>query len=78
MRNATKNGKKSVQYNVYLIFFLKNLKGEGYDAIFLGIGMPEPKKISAFEGLSREQGFFTSKEFLPAVSAASKPGKRTT
>ena len=54
---------------------MKNLKGEGYDAVFLGIGMPEPKKITAFEGLSREQGFYTSKEFLPAVSAASKPGK---
>lgn len=27
-----------------------------------------------FEGLTTKQGFFTSKDFLPDVSAASKPG----
>ncbi|CAG0921810.1 unnamed protein product, partial [Notodromas monacha] len=50
------------------------LKGEGTDAIFLGLGHPEPKIIPAFEGLTQEQGFFTSKDFLPVVSSASKPG----
>ncbi|CAG0921159.1 unnamed protein product, partial [Notodromas monacha] len=50
------------------------LKGEGTDAIFLGLGHPEPKIIPAFQGLTHEQGFFTSKDFLPVVSSASKPG----
>lgn len=27
-----------------------------------------------FEGLTEEQGFYTSKDFLPKVSGASKPG----
>lgn len=50
------------------------MKSEGYAAVFVGIGLPEPKKISAFKGLKKEQGFYTSKDFLPQVSAASKPG----
>ena len=29
-----------------------------------------------FQGLTREMGFYTSKDFLPKVAAASKSGKR--
>ena len=29
-----------------------------------------------FQGLTREMGFYTSKNFLPGVAAASKAGKR--
>ncbi|XP_076813425.1 dihydropyrimidine dehydrogenase [NADP(+)]-like [Clavelina lepadiformis] len=53
---------------------LMRMREDGYKAIFVGIGMPEPKRISAFEGLTKEQGFYTSKEFLPLVARASKPG----
>ena len=42
--------------------------------MFVGIGMPDPKRIPMFEGLTKEQGFYTSKDFLPLVSSASKPG----
>ena len=38
------------------------------------IGLPNPKIIPAFEGLTPEQGFYTSKSFLPLVAKASKPG----
>lgn len=48
--------------------------GEGYKAIFLGIGLPEPKIISIFKGLTDDMGFYTSKSFLPQVSAGSKKG----
>ncbi|XP_012284888.1 dihydropyrimidine dehydrogenase [NADP(+)] [Orussus abietinus] len=51
-----------------------SLKNNGYKAIFLGIGLPEPKTISVFKGLTEKMGFFTSKSFLPAVSKGSKPG----
>uniref|UniRef100_A0A0N4X0L0 dihydropyrimidine dehydrogenase (NADP(+)) n=1 Tax=Haemonchus placei TaxID=6290 RepID=A0A0N4X0L0_HAEPC len=46
----------------------------GVKAVFIGIGMPEPKKIDVFQGLTQSHGFFTSKDFLPMVAAASKPG----
>lgn len=36
--------------------------------------MPEPKKISIFEGLTEDMGFFTSKSFLPQVAKGSKSG----
>ena len=36
--------------------------------------MPEPKRIPIFEGLKLEHGFYTSKDFLPVVARASKPG----
>ncbi len=42
-----------------------------YDVIS---GMPEAKRIPVFEGLTEEMGFFTSKDFLPQVTKASKPG----
>lgn len=44
-------------------------------AVFIGIGMPQPKRIKVFENLSIQNGFYTSKDFLPLVSKASKPGK---
>ena len=33
----------------------------------LGIGNPEPKTIPIFAGLTEEQGYHTSKSFLPKV-----------
>lgn len=42
------------------------------DAIFLGIGLPEPKIDPLFKDLTKEMGFYTSKSFLPQVSRASK------
>lgn len=53
---------------------LSSLRAEGYAAVFLGIGLPKPKKPKIFDGLSSENGFMTSKDFLPRVSQASKPG----
>ncbi|KAK6015658.1 hypothetical protein OSTOST_18889, partial [Ostertagia ostertagi] len=53
---------------------IEKLKASGTKAVFIGIGMPEPKKIGVFKGLTQSQGFFTSKDFLPMVAAASKPG----
>ena len=43
-------------------------------AVFIGIGNPEPKIIPIFQGLSEDQGFYTSKSFLPKVAKASKAG----
>lgn len=53
---------------------LQSMRNEGYAAIFCGIGLPQPKIIKAFEGLKKKDGFYTSKDFLPLVSKASKPG----
>ena len=55
-------------------FTLKSLKNEGYKCVFIGIGLPEPKRLEMFENLNEDNGFYTSKNFLPAVAAASKPG----
>jgi dihydropyrimidine dehydrogenase (NADP+) len=38
------------------------------------LGLPKPKLIPAFENLSEDMGFYTSKTFLPKVAKASKPG----
>eukprot|EP01113_Clastostelium_recurvatum_P006868 TRINITY_DN1314_c0_g1_i2.p1 TRINITY_DN1314_c0_g1~~TRINITY_DN1314_c0_g1_i2.p1 ORF type:complete len:1053 (-),score=261.29 TRINITY_DN1314_c0_g1_i2:46-3162(-) len=51
-----------------------SLHKSGYEAVFVGVGMPSPKIDKVFQGLGIEQGFYTSKDFLPKVSAASKPG----
>ena len=40
------------------------------------IGLPQPKLIPQFEGLTKSHGFWTSKDFLPVVSKGSKPGKK--
>lgn len=53
---------------------LESLKADGYEAIFLGIGFGKPSIIKIFQGLGPEQGFYTSKSFLPLVSKASKGG----
>jgi len=53
---------------------LKRMHDDGYTAVFVGIGLSEPKKIPAFKGLKQEHGFYTSKDFLPLVARASKPG----
>lgn len=51
-----------------------SLLKSGHDAIFLGIGLPEPTIAPIFNGLTQQNGFFTSKDFLPLVSSGSKPG----
>lgn len=38
------------------------------------LGLPEPKKEPVFQSLGMAQGFYTSKDFLPLVAVASKPG----
>ncbi|KAM6066496.1 dihydropyrimidine dehydrogenase [NADP(+)] isoform 2-T2 [Chlamydotis macqueenii] len=53
---------------------LHTLKEEGYEVVFIGIGLPEPNRDSIFKGLRMDQGFYTSKDFLPLVAMASKPG----
>uniref|UniRef100_A0A4W2CZW3 Dihydropyrimidine dehydrogenase [NADP(+)] n=1 Tax=Bos indicus x Bos taurus TaxID=30522 RepID=A0A4W2CZW3_BOBOX len=53
---------------------LSTLKEEGYKAAFIGIGLPEPKKDHIFQGLTQDQGFYTSKDFLPLVAKSSKAG----
>ncbi|XP_042661460.1 dihydropyrimidine dehydrogenase [NADP(+)] isoform X3 [Tyto alba] len=53
---------------------LGTLKDDGYEAVFIGIGLPEPNRDTIFQGLRMDQGFYTSKDFLPLVAMASKPG----
>eukprot|EP00731_Ephydatia_muelleri_P018077 Em0011g117a len=50
------------------------LHQDGYEAVFLGIGLPDPKKNPLFNNLTSTHGFYTSKDFLPLVANASKPG----
>ncbi|XP_071050404.1 dihydropyrimidine dehydrogenase [NADP(+)] [Onthophagus taurus] len=52
---------------------IEKLLQEKTDAIFLGIGLPEPKTDKVFENLTPEHGYYTSKSFLPKVTEASKP-----
>ena len=53
---------------------MQGLLSAEYDALFLGIGLPEPNVDPVFVGLDESMGFYTSKNFLPSVSAGSKPG----
>uniref|UniRef100_A0A183C1C3 Dihydropyrimidine dehydrogenase [NADP(+)] n=1 Tax=Globodera pallida TaxID=36090 RepID=A0A183C1C3_GLOPA len=53
---------------------LEKLQKQGVKAVFIGIGMPEPKRAPMFKGLSPTNGFYTSKDFLPLVAKASKSG----
>ena len=47
---------------------LTKLKDEmNCQAVFLGLGNPEPKVIPMFKDLTEQQGFYTSKGFLPKV-----------
>lgn len=43
--------------------------------LFFFTGLPQANRHKIFEGLCVEQGFYTSKDFLPLVAKASKPGK---
>ena len=52
---------------------LEKLREEN-KAVFVGIGLPHSKIIPIFESLTTENGFFTSKNFLPLVCGSSKPG----
>ena len=56
---------------------LKGLQSDGYEAVFVGIGVPDPKIAPVFEGLTTCEGFYTSKDFLPLVAKGSKPGMRS-
>ncbi|BHF62959.1 hypothetical protein SprV_0200594800 [Sparganum proliferum] len=51
---------------------IKKLRDQGYKAIFLGLGFPNAHSTSVFAGLTPENGYLTSKDFLPRVCAASK------
>jgi hypothetical protein len=62
---------------VFFIFFVQGLKDQGYQGVFIGIGLPQAKRIPIFQNLSEQMGFYTSKDFLPKVSVASKPGMYT-
>uniref|UniRef100_A0A674BPI0 Dihydropyrimidine dehydrogenase [NADP(+)] n=1 Tax=Salmo trutta TaxID=8032 RepID=A0A674BPI0_SALTR len=53
---------------------LASLKDEGFQAVFIGIGLPQANKAKIFQGLTVDQGFYTSKDFLPLVAKASKAG----
>ena len=56
-------------------FTLESLKNQlKYECVFIGMGLPEPKRLKIFEGLSIENGFYTSKDFLPLVTTGSKAG----
>jgi len=58
----------------WLFVCWQGLREDSYAAVFVGIGLPQAKKIPIFESLNESMGFYTSKDFLPKVSAASKPG----
>ena len=53
---------------------VQGLLSNGYEAVFVGIGLPDPKVVPMFQGLTITNGFYTSKDFLPVVCSASKPG----
>jgi len=51
---------------------LESTKAQGYDAVFVGVGLTESKISEEFA--ARPPGFLTSKTFLPEVAKASKGG----
>lgn len=53
---------------------VQSLLDSGVDAVFLGIGLPQPTINPIFNGLTQAHGFYSSKDFLPKVAAGSKPG----
>lgn len=55
-------------------FTIESLRADGFKAVFVGTGVPDPVVIPAFQGLSEKEGFYTSKSFLPQAATASKPG----
>ena len=54
---------------------VQGLRNAGYEAIFVGIGLPDSKVAPIFEGLTVDNGFYTSKDFLLVVSMGSKSGE---
>eukprot|EP01065_Artemidia_motanka_P041297 TRINITY_DN5330_c2_g2_i1.p1 TRINITY_DN5330_c2_g2~~TRINITY_DN5330_c2_g2_i1.p1 ORF type:complete len:1049 (+),score=337.60 TRINITY_DN5330_c2_g2_i1:92-3238(+) len=50
------------------------LREQGADAVFIGTGLPEPNLSPVFQGLTADNGFYTSKSFLPATAEGTKPG----
>ena len=46
-----------------------------YFWFFFFSGLPEPKLSPIFDGLGTENGFYSSKAFLPIVSMGSKAGQ---
>jgi len=55
-------------------FTLEDLKNKGYKAVFLGIGLSEPKK--AIGDIYKHKNVWNSKTFLPPVADASKNLKK--
>ena len=53
---------------------IKSLRQEGFECIFLGLGLPDPNIDPMFKGLDESNGFYTSKSYLPLVAKASKVG----
>jgi dihydropyrimidine dehydrogenase (NADP+) len=53
-------------------FTLESLSKDGYEAVFVGTGLPAPQAGKIFD--KEIVGVYSSKSFLPLVSAASKPG----
>lgn len=53
---------------------VESVLADGAEAVFIGIGLPQPKPNPIFAGLTSEMGFYSSKSFLPNVSKSSKPG----
>lgn len=51
---------------------MDQVPSDGFKVVFLGFGKPCPKIVSIFKGLTQENGFYTSKDFLPLVARASK------
>eukprot|EP00211_Chloroparvula_japonica_P000094 CAMPEP_0119128094 /NCGR_PEP_ID=MMETSP1310-20130426/6384_1 /TAXON_ID=464262 /ORGANISM="Genus nov. species nov., Strain RCC2339" /LENGTH=1106 /DNA_ID=CAMNT_0007118401 /DNA_START=52 /DNA_END=3372 /DNA_ORIENTATION=+ len=51
-------------------FTVESLRADGYDAVFVGIGLPKAKIDKVFA--ASPPGFHTSKSFLPDVNYASK------
>lgn len=66
----------NIKYNVEFgkDITIPSLREEGYKAIYLAFGLPDPKISSIFENLTEKDGFYTSKSFLPLVTKASKKG----
>lgn len=64
-------GSMVVQSNVYPLFF-PNM----YVCVHVCVtpGLPQANRAKIFQGLTMDQGFFTSKDFLPMVASASKKG----
>uniref|UniRef100_A0A8C1NMH7 Dihydropyrimidine dehydrogenase [NADP(+)] n=1 Tax=Cyprinus carpio TaxID=7962 RepID=A0A8C1NMH7_CYPCA len=50
---------------------LTSLKEKGFQVVFVGIVLPQANRDKIFEGLTIEQGFYTSKDFLPLFAKAS-------